>query len=746
MPNRAKRKAPDFDPTKSDSDDSTYGASTSKQARSRIARSQRGKPARKRQRRHSDDESEDVSDESEISAESVSDVEQEEPEIDERTGRPKRKAAKQRVRYEESDDEDFMRDLEVEKVATPKNKPSGRSLVVKLHVRTPQATPAPSTKRTTRARSGSLSARPTSSELIPTRRSSRIAHDETEDIVALTTSGRHEDVVRPGTRSPEAGERARKGGKGLKSLPTSVLYEEEESSGQTRFSIPDSIQADVAASRDDLEDSADEQGLDIKSDTRDNAGADTLTFGAGDFDDVAVIPESGDEGSQGEVEDDDDVHEEVEEEEEEDPISQPGRINRQSEFKHTATSPNEAHSPPSSWQQRRRSLRSNREKPGTRKSQRSANQESSDFEPGVDDGAEEDVSESEASSGSPRKASQHDDDNSSVRGRTNRTGKRRSRSRRAVASDEHDSEEAEELAEELQDLQSARPRRAARPQILFDDKPKTRARKPVDYRILRPDLTIPMDDDGSPSATTPSRRARGGGGAWQRSLYTTYGPFGGGGGPVPVFGGPGGIGAAAGADTDSSDDDDTNNRARTHGIGGTLGLTPTTGVPPGFGLFNQVQTHGADPPQGVTATPAPNVGKLKDKALLADADPLGIDQNVNFESVGGLQGQIDQLKEMVALPLLYPEIFQRFHVTPPRGVLFHGPPGTGKTLLARALASSVSTEGRKVTFYMRKGADALSKWVGEAERQLRLLFDEARKTQPSIIFFDEIDGRILAAK
>ena len=66
--------------------------------------------------------------------------------------------------------------------------------------------------------------------------------------------------------------------------------------------------------------------------------------------------------------------------------------------------------------------------------------------------------------------------------------------------------------------------------------------------------------------------------------------------------------------------------------------------------------------------------------------------------------------------------------------------GTGKTLLARALASSVSSHGRKVTFYMRKGADALSKWVGEAERQLRLLFEEARKTQPSIIFFDEIDG------
>lgn len=116
---------------------------------------------------------------------------------------------------------------------------------------------------------------------------------------------------------------------------------------------------------------------------------------------------------------------------------------------------------------------------------------------------------------------------------------------------------------------------------------------------------------------------------------------------------------------------------------------------------------------------------------------------------------IHQLKEMTLLPLLYPEVFQQFNVTPPRGVLFHGPPGTGKTLLARALAASCRSNGKKIcksspsaffpcslftAFFMRKGADALSKWVGEAERQLRLLFEEARSSQPSIIFFDEIDG------
>ncbi len=60
--------------------------------------------------------------------------------------------------------------------------------------------------------------------------------------------------------------------------------------------------------------------------------------------------------------------------------------------------------------------------------------------------------------------------------------------------------------------------------------------------------------------------------------------------------------------------------------------------------------------------------------------------------------------------------------------------------MARALAASASRAGRKVSFFMRKGADILSKWVGEAERQLRLLFEEAQRQQPAIIFFDEIDG------
>lgn len=66
--------------------------------------------------------------------------------------------------------------------------------------------------------------------------------------------------------------------------------------------------------------------------------------------------------------------------------------------------------------------------------------------------------------------------------------------------------------------------------------------------------------------------------------------------------------------------------------------------------------------------------------------------------------------------------------------------GTGKTLLARALANECSFGSRKVSFFMRKGADLLSKWVGESEKQLRLLFEQAAQMKPSIIFFDELDG------
>ncbi|XP_061785401.1 ATPase family AAA domain-containing protein 2B isoform X1 [Nerophis lumbriciformis] len=137
-------------------------------------------------------------------------------------------------------------------------------------------------------------------------------------------------------------------------------------------------------------------------------------------------------------------------------------------------------------------------------------------------------------------------------------------------------------------------------------------------------------------------------------------------------------------------------------------------------------------------------GILRDRtkvgASLSDVDPMNLDSSVKFDHVGGLSNHIQSLKEMVVFPLVYPEVFERFKIQPPRGCLFYGPPGTGKTLVARALANECSQGERKIAFFMRKGADCLSKWVGESERQLRLLFDQAYLMRPSIIFFDEIDG------
>jgi len=723
-----KRRLEEFDPLKSDPEDSDYDASTGRSRATKPSKPSRSKPAPKKQRtRREGDESEDISD-SDIAEDSYEEVvqEAEEPaEIDPRTGRLVRSAAKKRVRYRESDDdsEDFA---EEEEPPAKKPKTTKRSLILKLHV-----TPQPSTRRTTRGRSGSTSAKkpPTEPNSGATRRSSRIAHDDSETMIALTDSGRHANVVRAGTRSPEGVPRtAMKGGKGLKNPapPSAILEEVDEGLSQAKDEPEgqgaSAVDPEIAASRDDLDD----EDMDLAvSDTQKVTQGDTQEHEVG-VDGTAVVPESEDDAAADGDEDDDD----------DEPVKQRKRTTRRSGSTHADNKLDVV--PERENRSLRRALRSTVKSRETRSSQRGkkAVDESSDFEPGEEEGGEENVSDSADSDSSPRKASQQmDEDDSSNARRPRRAGKSRVNSGRP--SDKEDSEVADELAEELEDLRGSRPRRSA-PAITYDDKPQTRKRKPVDYRILRPDLQIPIDDDGPAAASTPSKKGRGGGGAWQRSLFSTYGPFGGAGGPPPVFGGPGGIGAAGGVDSDSSDDDNIP-RQRASGVGGMVGMTPTSGAPAGFGLFPPAQTHSNDALQAPSGTPA-NLGKIKDRHALADADPLGVDQNVNFDSVGGLQGHIDQLKEMVALPLLYPEVFQRFHVTPPRGVLFHGPPGTGKTLLARALASSVSSQGRKVTFYMRKGADALSKWVGEAERQLRLLFEEARKTQPSIIFFDEIDG------
>ena len=110
-------------------------------------------------------------------------------------------------------------------------------------------------------------------------------------------------------------------------------------------------------------------------------------------------------------------------------------------------------------------------------------------------------------------------------------------------------------------------------------------------------------------------------------------------------------------------------------------------------------------------------------------------KHVSYEDVGGFSDEVSKIREMVEIPLKHPEIFMRLGITPPRGVLLYGPPGTGKTLLARAVADE--SEAHFITI---NGPEVMSKWVGDAEKKLREIFDDAEKNAPSIIFIDEIDA------
>jgi len=109
--------------------------------------------------------------------------------------------------------------------------------------------------------------------------------------------------------------------------------------------------------------------------------------------------------------------------------------------------------------------------------------------------------------------------------------------------------------------------------------------------------------------------------------------------------------------------------------------------------------------------------------------------DVAYEDIGGLNEEIKKVREMIELPLKHPEIFEQLGIQPPKGVLLFGPPGTGKTLLAKAVANESNA-----TFISLNGPEIMSKFVGEAEKKLRQIFERAEKEAPAIIFIDEIDA------
>lgn len=131
---------------------------------------------------------------------------------------------------------------------------------------------------------------------------------------------------------------------------------------------------------------------------------------------------------------------------------------------------------------------------------------------------------------------------------------------------------------------------------------------------------------------------------------------------------------------------------------------------------------------------------IKNVRVTGTEAPVEVDESLDWKCVGGLTSQIRQLKEVAILPLLYPQLVTQLGIQPIRGVLLHGPPGTGKTHTVRCLTGALKKANVNVSLFVRKGGDILSKWVGEGERQLRDLFDEAQRAQPAVIFLDEVDG------
>ncbi len=109
--------------------------------------------------------------------------------------------------------------------------------------------------------------------------------------------------------------------------------------------------------------------------------------------------------------------------------------------------------------------------------------------------------------------------------------------------------------------------------------------------------------------------------------------------------------------------------------------------------------------------------------------------NVSYNDVGGLQYQIDEIRETVELPMLKPELFKKVGIEPPRGVLLYGAPGTGKTLLARAVAHETHA-----TFIRVIGSELVQKYIGEGARMVREMFELAKEKAPSIVFIDELDA------
>ncbi len=157
-----------------------------------------------------------------------------------------------------------------------------------------------------------------------------------------------------------------------------------------------------------------------------------------------------------------------------------------------------------------------------------------------------------------------------------------------------------------------------------------------------------------------------------------------------------------------------------------------------------VRTDGVTPQQKSTALPSkgqvregesePPAKRRKDAKSAKDAD-RSPPTHVSLADLGGVDSVIHELTELIALPILFPAIYNHSGIQPPRGVLLHGPPGCGKTMIANAFAAELG-----VSYIPVSAPSVVSGMSGESEKKLRDYFDEARRMAPCLMFIDEIDA------
>jgi proteasome-associated ATPase len=150
----------------------------------------------------------------------------------------------------------------------------------------------------------------------------------------------------------------------------------------------------------------------------------------------------------------------------------------------------------------------------------------------------------------------------------------------------------------------------------------------------------------------------------------------------------------------------------------------------------------------------PRSGYVYEVVPKSEVEELVLEEvpDIDYRQIGGLAGQIEQIRDAVELPYLHADLFKEYELRPPKGVLLYGPPGCGKTLIAKAVANSLAKKVAEVTgrpqgksyFLNIKGPELLNKYVGETERQIRLVFQRAREKAsegtPVIVFFDEMES------